>query len=125
MRHGKKGNIDTALSDCLAMHRRSFLSILLSALMLTPHVRAAKSAEAATAGLGLPAQGALDAQVRQRLAARLAQEGFVTTGDTRRKGQFVILEATRAGTTWRLVLDGNTGEIVGRRPLGQLISLQN
>jgi hypothetical protein len=113
------------------MRRRPFLTTLISTLVLLPFVRSVQGAEAASGALdprmatGLHRDGGLDDMARQRLSTRLAQAGFVMTGDGRRKGQFVILEARRDGVSWRLVLDGSTGEIVGRRPLGQLISLQN
>jgi hypothetical protein len=65
----------------------------------------------------------LPAAARVRLEARLQSQGYAVTGETRRKGDFIILTASRSNAPWRLVVDGRTGEIVGQRllsgPFGQ------
>ncbi len=106
------------------MHRRPFLTTVLSALMLLPLVKSVQGAEAAGLGPDLFRNGILDEPVRDRITLKLTQQGFVINGEPRRKGQFVVVLATRASVPWRLVIDGTTAEIIGRRPLGQLISLQ-
>jgi hypothetical protein len=107
------------------MRRRSFLTSVLSALMLLPLAKSVWAAEAAGISTALFKSGIMDEAVRDRMVVKLAQQGFALTGEPRRKGQFVILLATRSGVPWRLVIDGTTGEIIGRRPLGQLISLHD
>jgi hypothetical protein len=81
------------------------------------------AAEAATRDNTVPAVGPSDGMERTRIAARLASSGFALTGYIRRKGQFVILNAAKEGTDWRLVLDGVTGEIIGKRPVPPIITV--
>jgi hypothetical protein len=107
------------------MRRRTFLTSVLSTLMLLPLARSVCAAEAAGVSVFLFKGGIVDEAVRDRMTRKLAQQGFALTGEPRRKGQFIILQAMRSGVPWRLVIDGTTGEVIGRRPLGQLISLQD
>jgi hypothetical protein len=93
--------------------------------MLLPLTKSVWAAEAAGASTALFKNGIVDEAIRDRMTLKLAQQGFALTGEPRRKGQFVIIQATRSGVPWRLVIDGTTGEIIGRRPLGQLISLSD
>jgi hypothetical protein len=90
------------------MLRRSFL-LLLSGTALMP--KAVLAAEAA------PLSAGYTQSIPSRLESRLTREGFVVIGEPRRKGDFVILTASRASVPWRLVVDGRTGEIIGQKPL--------
>jgi hypothetical protein len=92
------------------MHRRSFL-FLVSGRALLP--QAALAAEAS------PLSAGYTQSIPSRLETRLTREGFVLVGEPRRKGDFVILTASRASVPWRLVIDGRTGEIIGQKPLAQ------
>lgn len=55
---------------------------------------------------------------RGRAELRLERAGFELVGEPRRKGDFLIVTATRESIAWRLVVDGRSGEIVGQKPLG-------
>jgi hypothetical protein len=88
------------------MLRRSFL-VLLSGTALMP----AAAQEAA------PLSAAYTQSIPSRLETRLVREGFVSIGDWRRKGDFVVVTASKSSVPWRLVLDGRTGEIIGQKPL--------
>ncbi len=90
------------------MLRRSFL-LLLSSTALMPG--AARAAEA------MPLSAGYTQSIPSRVETRLLREGFVLVGDYRRKGDFVVLTASKASVPWRLVLDGRTGEIIGQKPL--------
>ncbi len=92
------------------MLRRSFL-LLLSSIALLP--KAAFAAEAS------PLSAGYTQSIPSRLETRLIREGYVLIGEPRRKGDFVILTASRASVPWRLVVDGRTGEIIGQKPLSQ------
>jgi hypothetical protein len=87
------------------MHRRHLL--LLPAALLLPGNALAAEAAPLTASIGDMA--------RVRLEARLQAQGYTMTGETRRKGEFLIVTANRSNAPWRLVVDGRTGEIVGQR----------
>ena len=56
--------------------------------------------------------------MRGRAETRLERAGFELVGEPRRKGDFLIVTATRESVSWRLVVDGRSGEIVGQKPLG-------
>jgi hypothetical protein len=92
------------------MLRRSFL-LLLSGTAMLP--KAALAAEAA------PLSAGYTQTIPSRLETRLTRDGYVLIGEPRRKGDFVILTASRASVPWRLVVDGRTGEIIGQKPLTQ------
>ncbi len=64
------------------------------------------------------ADGLTERQQRA-IAARLEQESLTLVGEARRKGQLVVVTGVRQGVPWRLVIDTQTGEIVGRRPLAE------
>jgi hypothetical protein len=98
------------------MLRRSFL-VLLSGTALLP--RQARAAEAAPLAAGFGDLG------RSRLESQLSREGFALTGEARRKGDFIIVTASKSNAPWRLVLDGRTGEIIGQRPLGGAIPVSD
>ncbi len=55
---------------------------------------------------------------RGRAEARLERAGFELVGAPRRKGDFLIVTATRESISWRIVVDQRSGEIVGQRPIG-------
>lgn len=54
---------------------------------------------------------------RRGVRAELHRAGYEVVGETRRKGDLVIVTATRESVSWRLVVDGRTGAIIGQRPL--------
>jgi hypothetical protein len=81
------------------------------------------AAEAATRDNAVAVGGSYAGIERTRIAARLASNGFVLTGDIRRKGQFIVINATKEGADWRLVLDGVSGEIIGKRPVSPIITV--
>ncbi len=54
----------------------------------------------------------------RRTEARLERAGFELVGAPRRKGDFLIVTATRESISWRIVVDQRSGEIVGQRPIG-------
>ena len=56
-----------------------------------------------------------------RLQRNLQRDGFVLADDARRKGQMVIVTGVQRNVPWRLVIDVQSGEIVGRRPLGDTL----
>ncbi len=88
------------------MLRRSFL-VMLSGSALLPAV-----AQETT-----PLSAAYTHSIPNRLEMRLVREGFTAVGEWRRKGDFVVVTASKASIPWRLVLDGRTGEIIGQKPL--------
>jgi hypothetical protein len=93
------------------MHRRRFIfAASLAAVIAHPPA-------------AIATDGAFTSAERARIAARLERENFTLTGELRRKGQLVILVAVQQDVTWRLVLDGRSGDIIGRRPLAETISL--
>ncbi len=55
---------------------------------------------------------------RGRAEIRLERAGFELVGEPRRKGDFLIVTATRESVSWRIVVDRRSGEIVGQRPIG-------
>jgi hypothetical protein len=78
-----------------------------------------QSAEASEAQ-ARPASVAPEARVTERLA----RDGYEMVGAPVRKGDLVVLSATRTGTTWRLVIDPRTGGIIGQRPVGSPLPVQ-
>jgi uncharacterized iron-regulated membrane protein len=66
--------------------------------------------------LSAPAAASAAETALARAEARLQRAGFQTIGEARRKGGLIIVEASRGGHAWRLVVDSRTGEIVGQRP---------
>jgi hypothetical protein len=90
------------------MLRHSFL-YLLSGIALMPGAAIAAEASPLSAGY--------TQSITARLETRLTREGYILIGEPRRKGDFVILTASRASVPWRLVVDGRTGEIIGQKPL--------
>jgi hypothetical protein len=96
--------------DCPAMHRRLFLAALagIALFSLPPRSTAAEAA---------PLSAGFVDVVRTQVDQRLQKEGYVQFGEVRRKGNFLIVTASKGPTPWRLVVDARTGEIVGQRPL--------
>lgn len=82
---------------------------LIPALALGALGAAARADEAAAPGPGLQPQ---------RLEAILATQGLVRVSDLRRRGGVLIGEASeRNGRRVRIVVDAETGEVNGLRPL--------
>lgn len=107
--------------------RTSFFRWRIAALMFIAAgpqlVSAGRAAEAATIGT-MSVDSVSRARIeRTRLAARLASSGFVLVGEPRRKGQFVVLNAMKQGNDWRLVVDGVTGDIIGKKPVIPMIAV--
>ena len=98
------------------MLRRSFL---IAGIGLLPVMGKSKRAHASEALAAVPkAPGfELNGDSRARLEAIIAKNGYRQVGEMRRKGQLISTVAERAGGSWKLVLDGHSGEIVGRRLL--------
>lgn len=65
--------------------------------------------------------GLTDAE-RIAIGQRLRRENFTLAGDIRRKGTLILAIAVQHGIPWRLVIDSQTGEIIGRRPIGETVS---
>jgi hypothetical protein len=105
------------------MRRRSFLIAAPFAALAAASHHHARAAEAAVPQLGeFVGSGLTDAE-RMRMAGRLQREGFALAGDIRRKGQLIVAVALQQGVPWRLVIDGQSGEIIGRRPLAEQVAL--
>jgi len=90
--------------------------------MLFPLRRGGWPALFLTAGISLavsaPVSDAFAAETaRSRVEARLEHDGFELVGESRRKGDVLIVTATRESISWLLVVDRRSGEIVGQRPL--------
>jgi hypothetical protein len=100
--------------------RLIFAASLAAAMAQPPAARAAEAATPAPAD-GLPS--AFTEAERTRISERLRREDFLPVGEPRRKGTLVILVAVRQDVPWRLVLDGRSGDIIGRRPMAEAISL--
>jgi hypothetical protein len=56
-----------------------------------------------------------------RLQRNLQRDGFVLADDARRKGQMIIVTGVQRNVPWRLVIDVQSGEIVGRKPLADTL----
>ena len=67
---------------------------------------------------GFAASAPAGEAARSRAETRLQRAGFELVGEAKRKGDFVILNATRDSIAWLFVIDGRSGEIVGQKPLG-------
>jgi hypothetical protein len=97
----------------MTFRRRALLGMM-AGLTLAPGRLLA--AEAAPMAAGFGEAGLL------LLEGRLRREGYALLGDVRRKGPLVIITASRANASWRLVMDSRSGEIIGRRPMGGIIN---
>jgi hypothetical protein len=54
---------------------------------------------------------------RRAMRAELHRAGYDVVGEARRRGELLIVTATRENISWRLVVDARTGAIIGQRPL--------
>ena len=105
------------------MSFRWYIAAFLFIVVSPQFVTVGRAAEAATIG-NMSVDSVSHARIeRTRLAARLASSGFVLVGDPRRKGQFVVLNAMKQGNDWRLVVDGITGDIIGKKPVLPMIAV--
>jgi hypothetical protein len=55
---------------------------------------------------------------QQRIHSLMLKDGYKLRGDMRRKGQMFTMVAEREGIAWRLVVDGVSGELIGRKMVG-------
>jgi hypothetical protein len=105
------------------MLRRTLLATAALVAANAACTRDSRAAEAATPLVGdVVGAGLTDAE-RGRIVARLRQEGLALTGDIRRKGPLIVAVAVQQGVPWRLVIDPQNGEIIGRRALAETASL--
>jgi hypothetical protein len=112
----------SCFSGFIMSFRWKIMSLILT--VVSPHfVSGAVAAEAATPDPAVRNSGSLGRMEKAGIVARLAKSGFQLNGDLRHKGQFILLNATKEGADWRLVLDGNTGEIIGKRPAAPVITV--
>jgi hypothetical protein len=102
--------------DCL---EETSMRAALAATLLAVGLSAGTEAKAAEA-VARPAALLPEA----RIGERLARDGYELVGIPTRKGDLVVLSATRTGTVWRLVIDPRTGGIIGLRPLGSSLPFQ-
>lgn len=65
-----------------------------------------------------PTDAGANEAARGRAEARLERAGFELVGEPRRKGDFLVITATRESLSWRIVVDQRSGEIVGQKPIG-------
>jgi hypothetical protein len=79
--------------------------------------RQLRAAEAAPLAVTFPLASVAPDADQQRLQRALRRDGFVLVDDARRKGQMIIVTGMQRSVPWRLVIDVQSGEIVGRRPL--------
>jgi hypothetical protein len=76
-----------------------------------------RAAEAAPLAITFPLANVAPDADQARLQRNLQRDGFVLADDARRKGQMIIVTGMQRSVPWRLVIDVQSGEIVGRRPL--------
>jgi hypothetical protein len=96
------------------MHRRDFL---LSIPFVACGAAFCGGASAAEAAMMRPANwtgSELTEAERARIMPMLKREGLTALSDVRRKGALIIVVGPQNGTTWRLVIDGQTGAVIGR-----------
>jgi hypothetical protein len=103
---------------CVIMHSRVVIAVLaiLAAVWAFGSIAHAADRPAVQAGEAL---ANLDQTDRTRVEQSLRRENFTLVGEARRKGQLLILTAVQQGVPWRLVIEGGSGEIIGRRPLAE------
>ncbi len=84
-----------------------------------------RAAEAVPLPVSFPLAGVAPDTDVARLQRNLQRDGFVLSDDARRKGQMVIVTGVQRSVhhnvPWRLVIDVQSGEIVGRRPLVEIL----
>jgi hypothetical protein len=106
---------------CSTMKFLSFTALLLAASLGGGLVQArATEVPALQAGETLASLGQPD---RARVEQALRRESLAPVGDVRRKGQVIVIVAVQHGIPWRIVIDGPSGEIIGRRPLPETVAL--
>jgi hypothetical protein len=102
------------------MIRRLALAAALSVVVIAHLSGDQAFASEATAA---PAPPSLDVPLneaeRMVIGQRLRRENFTIAGDVRRKGGLIVAVALQQGVPWRLVIEAQTGEIIGRRPLAE------
>lgn len=100
-------------------------SLLIAGIGFLPVFGKAGKSRATEAQAAIPETSMLEVTgtVRARLEDVLAKSGYRLTGDLRRKGQLISTVAERDGATWKLVLDGKSGEIIGRRLVATAVNL--
>jgi hypothetical protein len=103
---------------CVTMHSRVVITVLaiLAAVWAFSTVAHAAERPAIQAGEAI---ANLEQAERTRVEQALRRESFTLVGEVRRKGQLVIVTAVQQGVPWRLVIEGGSGEIIGRRPLAE------
>jgi hypothetical protein len=107
--------------DCVTMTRSAIIIALIAfAIGSASHLARASEVPALQLGEALAHLGQAD---RVRVEQALRRESFTLFGDVRRKGQIIIVLAVQQGAPWRLVIDGQSGEIIGRRPLAETVAL--
>jgi hypothetical protein len=79
----------------------------------------ALASEASAAPAPPSIDGPLSDLERMLIGQRLRRENFTIAGDIRRKGALIVAVAVQQGVPWRLVIEAQTGEIIGRRPLAE------
>ncbi|MGL4241013.1 MAG: hypothetical protein ACRCTI_07865 [Beijerinckiaceae bacterium] len=104
------------------MLRRQFIlaAPIAAASFAMPSAALAAEAAAPLAGDGVSAS--LTESDRAAIEQRLRSQNYVLTGDIRRKGALIVALGVQQGVPWRLVIDGRSGEIIGRRPLAETAS---
>jgi hypothetical protein len=117
------GSVTADYEERTMIHR----ALLAAAAIIALGIAALRPAPASEA-IALPRAGqviadGLTEQQRREIAARLDREKLTLIGEARLKGQLVVATGVRQGTPWRLVIDPQTGEIIGRRPLSEPTAL--
>jgi hypothetical protein len=110
---------DTSRHMMSARFTFAALALLVLAGQLASPVRAAELPPVQSS----EALAGLDQTGRVRVERALRRENFTLLGETRRKGQILIVTAAQQGISWRLVVDAATGEVIGRRPLAESATL--
>jgi hypothetical protein len=104
------------------MLRRSFL---VAGIGLLPVFGKAEKSRANEAHAATSRASTLEVtgSVRSRLEDILTKSGYRLSGEFRQKGQLISTVADRDGVSWKLVLDGRSGEIIGRRLIATSVTL--
>jgi hypothetical protein len=105
-------------SRLIATALRLFFAVAVVIGLIAVAANRSRAAEASSLAINLPLADAPRTADVLKLQRILQKEGFVLNADARRKGQMVIVTGVQRSRPWRLVIDAQSGEIVGRRPLG-------
>jgi hypothetical protein len=100
------------------MHLRTLIAVLAIIAAFWGFNTAVQAADRPAIQAG-EAIASFDQNERVRIEQALRRESFTIVGESRRKGQLIIVTAVQQGVPWRLVIEGGTGEIIGRRPLAE------